>query len=74
MKSLLSASVQGPQYFGLWRAQRQGLYGQVVHPDQRVYEVPTEEQKQVEIELLRTGLQPVVLPKAGATATGLETE
>lgn len=44
-------------YFGLWRAGRQGLFGGPdVHPDERIYEVPTDEQLEQEIEILRHGL------------------
>jgi len=44
-------------YFGLWRVQRQGrnTVG-ILHPDKRAYEIPSDEQSQVEIELLREGL------------------
>ena len=47
-------------YFALWRAARQGLYvGKRLHPDNRNYEVPTPEQLEVEIELLRSNLIPL---------------
>ncbi len=61
VKQLLTlAKARGLNYFGLWRAERQGR-GAVgkVHPDQRVYEVPTPEQVNAEIELLRYGLASV---------------
>jgi len=43
-------------FFGLWRSERQGIYGTKLHPDLRNYEVPTYEQVQVEMEILREGL------------------
>lgn len=46
-------------YVGLWREQRQGITPEMPHPDQRTYEVPTEEQSRYEIELLRYGLAPI---------------
>lgn len=54
---------RGLRYFGLWRHQRQGLGLQVVHPDERLYEVPTEEQIELEIQMLRSGLVPVGAPQ-----------
>jgi len=48
---------QGLRYFGLWRTQRQGLQeGQLVHPRDRIYEVPSAAQLEKEIQLLRSGL------------------
>lgn len=50
---------QEHKYFGLWRADRQGLGSggtQLDHPDNRTYAVPTEEEARVDIELLRHGL------------------
>ncbi len=44
------------RYVGLWRADRQGLGDQSMHPDERVYAVPTEAQAEYDIEVLRTGL------------------
>jgi hypothetical protein len=50
---------QGLSYFSLWRWERQGFYGTDVpiHPDDRIYEVPSASQSSVEIDLLRYGLQ-----------------
>lgn len=46
------------KYFGLWRMQRQGLYGGgFEHPDRRNYEYPTVEQLVEEVKLLREGLK-----------------
>ena len=60
VRTLLTATVsQGVHYFALWRAQRQGIYGERVAPDQRNYEVPTLEQAEIEIDLLRFGLREV---------------
>ncbi len=47
------------KYFGLWRAARQGLGDASIHPDRRHYEVPTEDQAVIEIEILRNGLEPL---------------
>jgi hypothetical protein len=61
VKSMLSESVTKKlSFFGLWRRGRQGLgsSGQAQHPDERTYIVPTEEEKKIEIELLREGLLP----------------
>jgi hypothetical protein len=58
MVSLLSQA-EGSQlsYVGLWRAQRQGIYGgDLPPPDQRVYEVPTPEMSDLEVQFLRAGL------------------
>ena len=59
---LLSASRDvGVQYFGLWRAGRQGLGGgdtQSTLPRNRHYEVQTDQEREVEVELLRSGLDP----------------
>ncbi len=44
-------------YFGIWREQRQGISNGIMrHPSQRTYEVPTEEQAQIEMAILREGL------------------
>ncbi|NLF26141.1 MAG: hypothetical protein GX589_10875 [Deltaproteobacteria bacterium] len=44
-------------FFGLWRWERQGLSpGIMLHPAERRYEIPTPEQSQIEIEILRAGL------------------
>jgi len=52
---------RGIRYFGLWRKERQGITeGITIPPDGRRYEVPTEEQLQIEIELLQHGLIEVV--------------
>lgn len=52
-------TAQGASFFGLWRARRQGIVeGELPHPDLRTYEVPTPQQSEVEIELLRHGLLP----------------
>jgi len=58
--ALIDATMsRGVSYFGLWRARRQGIVGgELVHPDLRVYEVPTIEQSEIEIQLLRHGLIP----------------
>ena len=54
---LLQSLERNLAYYGLWRAVRQGLTGSKrVHPDQRNFEVPSLEQIEQEIELLRTGL------------------
>ena len=48
----------GVSYVGLWRAERQGIVNnQIVHPDKRIFEVPTMEQAQIELQLLREGLE-----------------
>ena len=44
-------------YFGLWRKQRQGLGTQLIHPDERTYEVPSASQAEADINLLRYGLE-----------------
>ena len=45
-------------YFGLWRADRQGLTsGASVHPDERTYAIPTAQQLETEREMLRYGLE-----------------
>lgn len=51
----------GLRYFGLWRMARQGIIraDDLEPPDERTYEVPSEEQARIEIELLRHGLFPV---------------
>jgi hypothetical protein len=61
VKNLLSIAAQRQiRFFGLWRAQRQGIGVQgMIDPDQREYEVPTEQMQQSEIELLREGLDVV---------------
>jgi hypothetical protein len=61
LKRFLDQSVsQGVSFFGLWRASRQGNYSKVfAHPDERVYEVPSLDQVQIDIELLRHGLRPI---------------
>lgn len=58
--ALIDATMaQGVSYFGLWRARRQGIIGgELIHPDLRVFEVPTVEQSEIEIQLLRHGLIP----------------
>lgn len=61
VQALLGQSLQrGIRYFGLWRAERQGLSpngdGQRLHPDERRYEVPSDAQLKIETELLRSGL------------------
>lgn len=53
----LQAMARNIRYFGIWRKQRQGLGTQLIHPDNRVYEVPTETQQDAEIDLLRFGMQ-----------------
>lgn len=64
LRNMLDRSVlERHRYFGLWRAERQGLpdsNGQRIHPDDRNYEIPTEEQSLLEISLLRQGLTAVV--------------
>lgn len=58
MKALASnAATRGIRFFGLWRADRQGLGDQLTHPDDRVYAVPTDEQSEKDIEILRSGLK-----------------
>jgi hypothetical protein len=63
VKALKETSVaRGLRFFGLWRAQRQGLgpgTSTDTPPSDRIYEVPSEEQAEVEIELLRWGLPPI---------------
>ncbi|NMC61574.1 MAG: hypothetical protein GYA55_00245 [SAR324 cluster bacterium] len=53
-----NAGNQGIRYLGLWRADRQGLgpRGQLVHPDERVYVVPSEEDMVADIQILQSGL------------------
>lgn len=53
---LEQAASQKISYVGLWRADRQGLGDQSIHPDDRIYAVPTEAQAEYDIEILRTGL------------------
>ena len=58
LNAILDKSLSLAQgYFGLWRAQRQGLGDQLTHPDNRYYEVPSSDQVDQEIALLRHGLQ-----------------
>ena len=61
VKGLLQQSLQkGVRYFGLWRRDRQGLQsGTSVHPNERNYAVPSRQQIDAEIELLRYGLREV---------------
>jgi len=58
--ALIDASMaRGVGYYGLWRARRQGIInGELPHPDERIYEVPTLEHTEIEIQLLRHGLIP----------------
>lgn len=57
VKALMGeASSRGLRYFGLWRAGKQGLGSVLTPPEQRTYEVASDEQVQLEIELLRYGL------------------
>ena len=55
------ASSRGIRYFGLWRHERQGLrVGEVPQPvNRRDYEVPSESDILLEIEILRAGLTEV---------------
>lgn len=57
----------GAEFFGLWRADRQGLqHGADTHPSEREYAIPTVQQKNAEAELLRYGLKEVkILSEAG---------
>ncbi|HMO02463.1 MAG TPA: hypothetical protein PKD37_05550 [Oligoflexia bacterium] len=51
---------RGHLYFALWRRQRQGIPppgGQVLNPDLRNYEVPTDDQLDEEVVFLRLGLR-----------------
>ena len=50
-------------YFGLWRAARQGLGNTLIHPDDRSYEVPTLEQRSIELNLFRHGLRQETTPQ-----------
>lgn len=57
---IIESQKQKIQYFGLWRQERQGLYGNGnPHPDERVYEVPTAEQSRMEESLLNFGLDKI---------------
>lgn len=56
------------RYFGLWRKQRQGLGTTLIDPDARTYEVPTDEQLLIEVDLLRWGLESL-FPTATPTET-----
>jgi hypothetical protein len=57
VKEILALSrVRQHRYFGLWRLERQGLGKGKLHPDQREYEVPTDAQIALEVEMLRHGL------------------
>ncbi len=57
IKQLKAFSVaHGIRYFGLWRRQRQGLGSTLINPDERTYEVPTDDQIDIEVQLLRWGL------------------
>jgi hypothetical protein len=48
-------------YFGLWRADRQGLLqGSSIHPTARNYTIPSKAQMTVETELLRYGLREII--------------
>ncbi len=50
---------RGAKYFGLWRAERQGIRGpNFLLPNNRVYEVPTEAQMTEEVRILQDGLSP----------------
>lgn len=60
VKTLAAISAQrGHRFFALWRGARQGGYaGQPrLHPDKRVYEVPSDEMLAIEVDLLRAGLR-----------------
>lgn len=62
---IIVSEAEDHKFFGLWRADRQGLGGkatQAVHPDDRNYAVPTEEQARIDIEILREGLDPNPTP------------
>ena len=50
---------KGAGYFAIWRFQRQGIYkqGEVIHPDDRNYEIPTAEQVEVEKSIFSDGLE-----------------
>lgn len=57
LELMQASQAKGLGYFGLWRSARQGLtQGGSVHPDQRNYEVPSADQIQMEIAILRSGL------------------
>ncbi len=44
-------------YFGLWKAERQGvIVGSVLDPNKRVYQEPTDQEMGIETQLLRLGL------------------
>lgn len=59
VKQLASVSkARGLAFFGLWREERQGVVGGNPHPSTRTYEVPTDEQAAIEIEMLRSELTP----------------
>jgi hypothetical protein len=57
----LTAVSRGLRYFGLWRFERQGLKigGVNLPPDERTYEVPSDQDIEAEIALLRAGLSEV---------------
>ena len=60
VRGLIDLGLKQPlRFFGLWRKQRQGLGNQMIHPDERDYEIPSAEQQEQEIELLRYGLAPL---------------
>ncbi len=65
---LQEGTARGLRYIALWRAARQGLgAGERPHPDERIYEVPTVAQSEIEVTLLQTGLEPVELEVAAET-------
>lgn len=61
LENLAEGLTDTARYFGIWRRERQGLYEAIPsqHPDERTYEVPTEDQLVEDLELLRAGLDEV---------------
>lgn len=57
----VTAASRGLRYFGLWRFERQGndRTGASLPVNERSFEIPTEEDLQAEIDLLRAGLSEV---------------
>jgi|GEM_PF-4749155 len=60
IKSLLDiAKEKKLRYFGLWRKERQGIGKGFIHPDNREYEIPNQNQIENEINLLRYNLKEI---------------
>lgn len=58
VKSIEATSVTaGAVFFGLWRAENQGIEnGKIIHPSLRNYDVPSDAEGEIIIDMLRSGL------------------